>query len=390
MYIHDMNCGWMNHPFMNNNLKIRDDATIEKVIRHGISEVYIDTDKGLDVIDAPTQDEVNREIEEGLNKVVEIKREAKEVPLKEELVRAVAIKKEAKQTITNIMDDVRFVKQIRTEQVENVVEKMVDSIFRNHDALVSLGRIRKVDEYTYVHSMAVSILMISFGRHLGLDQGQLMDVGIGAMLHDIGKTKVPPEILKKREPLTDEELDIVRGHVNHSRALLEETEGLTETAKMLAAQHHERVDGTGYPEGLGEDEIHQYGKMVAITDVYDAMTSKRCYQSRNEPTQVLRKLYEWSGTLFDRELVQQFVRCIGIYPVGSLVHLEQQMLGVVINHGVESLLKPLVRVIFNIKRQKYISPFDVDLSQPEGRGGEYRILTYASQDRWNIKPELYL
>jgi HD-GYP domain-containing protein (c-di-GMP phosphodiesterase class II) len=390
MFIHDLNCGWMKHPFMGNRMKIKDRKIIEKVTTYGIQEVYIDTSKGMDVIDAPTQAEVDREIQKEIEEAAETKREIKKVPMREELVKAVTIKKEAKQTIENIMNEVRFGKQIKAEKVEHVVEKMIESIFRNEDALVSLGRIRNVDEYTYVHSMSVSILMLSFGKYLRCEPRELKEIGVGAMLHDIGKMKIPSGILKKNVQLTDTEYNIVRGHVDQGRRLLEETKGITEKSILLALQHHERVDGTGYPNRLKAGEIEKFAQMAAIADVYDAMTSKRCYQRRYEPTEVLKKLYEWSGSLFDKELVHQFVRCIGIYPVGTLVHLENHMLGVVISHGVESLLRPVVRIAYDIRGRRYVTPYDVDLSQPEGKGGEYKILSYASQDKWNINPGHYL
>ncbi|UCE72080.1 MAG: HD-GYP domain-containing protein [Nitrospiraceae bacterium] len=255
---------------------------------------------------------------------------------------------------------------------------------------MSLVRIRNVDEYTYVHSMSVSIIMLTFGKYLGFEPQQLKEIGVGGMLHDIGKMKIPAGILKKKVPLTDTEYDIVRGHVDHGRTLLEETKGVTEKSVLLASQHHERVDGTGYPRRLKAVEIEKFAQMAAIADVYDAMTSQRCYQRKYEPTEVLKKLYEWSDSLFDKELVQHFVRCIGIYPVGTLVRLDSHMLGVVISHGVESLLKPVVRIVYDIKNRRYVTPCDVDLSQPEGKGGEYRILSYASQDQWNINPGHYL
>ncbi len=387
MFIHDLNCGWMRHPFISNSIKIRNEKTIEKIIDHGICEVYIDTDKGLDVTDAPTLKEVNQEIQTELHKVAEaIKLEnGCRVPIGREIVKAKEIKKEAKQTVQNIMEEVRFGKQIKTEKVEKVVGKMIDSIFRNKDALISLGRIKQADEYTYMHSMSVCVLMISFGKYLGFDQQQLKEVGIGAMLHDIGKMRVPQYLLQKRSLLSDGEFNTIKEHVEYSRVLLEQTGNIADTSILLAYQHHERVDGTGYPNNLKGDEISKYGQAAAIVDVYDAMTSKRCYQRKSQPTDVLRKLFEWSEFHYNKDLVQHFIRCVGIYPVGTLVRLESGLLGVILNTGEKSLLQPRIRTIYNTKKQRLITPRDIDLS----KGGD-RIVCHESPEKWKIIPERYL
>ncbi|UCH46172.1 MAG: HD-GYP domain-containing protein [Nitrospiraceae bacterium] len=390
MHIHDLNCGWLYHPFVSNSMTVKDDQIIQKIGRQGIREVYIDTDKGWDVVDAPTEEEVREEIREGLDRVAEEQVDyLPQVSLREELANASKIKKEAKQTVHDIMDDVRFGRQVSTERIEPVVDRMIDSIFRNQDALLSLSRIRTVDEYTYTHSMTVGILMITFGKHLGFDLSLLREVGVGGILHDVGKMKVPMKILTSAGVLSGEDLKTVKGHVIHSRTLLEETKGMTEISILLASQHHERVDGSGYPDGLKGDEIEVYSQAAAIIDVYDAMTSDRCYQRRMPPTDVLGKLYEWSKYHFNTELVQHFVKCVGIYPIGSLVLLDNGFLAVVVNHGQKSMLQPVVRIIYNTHKDSHIIPYDVDLARPS-KDGEQRIVSAASPDFWNINPEIYL
>ena len=171
--------------------------------------------------------------------------------------------------------------------------------------------------------------------------------------------------------------------------MLEGTSGMSEISIMVAAEHHERVDGMGYPNGLAGDDISRYGKVAAIIDVYDAMTSNRCYRNRVPATDVLGKLFEWSTFNFDGALVQQFVRCIGIYPIGSLVYLKNGLLAVVIRHGLKSLLHPVIRVIFNTKKNSYIRTYDIDLSQESYESSGDMIISYASPDQWNLTPENY-
>lgn len=391
MFIHDFNCGWLNHPFVRNSTKIKDEQFIKKIVGHGIEELYIDTSKGSDVLNAPNKEEAKIPPQPEINNMVEEKPIIEErVPIQEELVKAKEIKEEAKQVVKDIMDEVRMGKEIKTEAIEPVVDKIIDSVMRNQDALLSLGRIKKVDEYTYVHSMSVSVLMISFGRRLGFEYEKLKEVGIGAMLHDIGKMKVGSGLLACKSQLSDEEYHLMRMHVEYGRTILEETKGISDSAFLLASQHHERVDGKGYPDGLKGDEITLFGQAAAIADVYDAMTSKRCYQRRFQPTDVLKKLYSWRNN-YNPKLVEQFICCIGIYPVGSLVRLESGLLGLILSPGEKGLLYPVIRIIYNITKEHPIyPPYDIDLSKQSIDGKEDNILSSESLDVWHVRAEDYI
>ena len=387
MYVHDFNCGWLNHPFFLSSKKVDNAKTIEAIVHHGIRELYIDSSKGLDVYNAPTKKEVDQQINKEIKKVTEKEVKTRvRVQFEEEVFVAKKIKDESKQTIQNIMNDIRLGKQITAEKTEHAVERMIDSIYRNQNALLSLTKIREVDEYTYMHSVSVSALLISFGKHLGYDSKLIKELGIGGMLHDIGKMKVPEEILNKRGSLTNEEYEIMKEHVVQSRILLEKTEGISDLAILLASQHHERMDGTGYPNAYNGDEISVYGQMIAIVDVYDALTTNRCYRQRHEPTEVLKSLFEWSKYHFSSELVQEFIRCVGIYPAGSLVRLESGLLAVVLNHGEQGLLDPVVRVVYNIKADRLLYPYNIDLSNEK----EEKIICHELPDKWNITPEKYI
>jgi putative nucleotidyltransferase with HDIG domain len=380
MYIQDFNCAWFNHPFLSNSLKVKNEQIIEKITSYGISEVYIDTEKGLDVRDAPTREEVNREISAEIDRLAEPEIQNKSTTtVREELVRARAIKKEAKQTVEKIMEDVRFGKQIEMEKVDHVVEKMVDSIFRNKDALTSLGRIKKTDEYTFVHSVSVCVLMISFGRNAGFDIDVIKKMAVGGLLHDIGKVKIQAALLNQNGQLSEEEFYTIKQHAAYGISILEETPDFSEISMNVAAHHHEKLDGSGYPGNLKSAQISVYGKMSAIVDVYDAMTSKRVYQRQFQPTETLRKLFEWSN-IYDPELVQQFIRCMGIYPVGCLVRLDNGLLGIVLEQGDIRLLDPIVRVIYDSNQKRHIMPYDIDLAVHEGLS----ITGYDVPDKWGI------
>lgn len=399
MYIHDLNCSWMVHPFFGSSLNVKNESTIEKILKFGIREVYIDTDKGLDVEGA-----VIEEVAKDKNEELNICEEPEEisgadeinfdiirpVPVGQEILKAKTIREDALLTVQKAMADIKSGNKIDKGAVIHTVDDILVSILRNKNALSGLGMLRKTDEYLYNHSINVCTLMVSFGKSLGFDSHLLREIGVGSLLHDIGTMRIPSAILNKKSALSDEEYSEIKKHVEYGRKILEETEGVTETSITTAYHHHERLDGSGYPNGLKGDKISYAGQAIAIIDVYDALTTKKCYRRKIPPTQALEMIYEWSSTQFNRELVQKFIRCIGIYPVGALVRLKSGLIGVVVNHSEENLLQPVVRVIYNKKAERYVSvPYDIDLSQEAESGGE-RIMKYELPEELNIHPEMYL
>lgn len=390
MFIHDMNCGWMEHPFLTGTLKVKSDKEIEKIAGKGIREVYIDTEKGLDMTDAPTETEVKASVAREMEIIAEKTKPVESASLHDEMARSKKVHGEANKIIHSLMQDVRLGKQIELEQIDPIVGKMSESILRNQDALLSLCRIKQKDDYTFLHSVSIGALMMSFSRAVNLCPEDMRLVGIGGMLHDIGKTKVPDEILNKPGKLTEEEFLIMKSHVVYSCDILSDTPGIAQASLDVAAQHHERFDGSGYPLKLRGSEMSIYGQMASIVDVYDAITSDRCYHRGMEPTVALRKMFEWSKFHFNPELIHTFVRSIGIYPVGTLVMLESDRLGIVIEQREVNLVQPLVRVVFNVKKGYYIKPEDLDLSKPLGKGGADKIVSHESPAKWGIDPHKFM
>ena len=384
MYIAELGSEWMAHPFLRNSFRVKDEATIAKIADAGIHEVYIDPSKGLDVDDAPTRHEVELELEEEMLRAASAPVPRRRVTAVEEMGRAKRIHAEANNIIHNIMMDVRLGQQVNLEQVEPVVERMTESILRNGGALLSLCRVKNKDDYTFQHSVSVCALQVSFCRAIGMDAAIIHLAGIGGLLHDIGKVKVPDAILNKPGRFTEEEFAVMKCHVVESKKILDETDGISETSIQVAYQHHERHDGSGYPEGLKGEAISQMGKMAAICDVYDAITSNRVYHTGMAPHEALRKIFEWSKFHFDPALVQQFLRTIGIYPVGTLVMLESGRIGVVMEQSESNLLQPTVKVFYNSKRNHYTTPEEVNLSRSLGNGGGDRIVGHESAEKWGI------
>jgi putative nucleotidyltransferase with HDIG domain len=283
------------------------------------------------------------------------------------------------------MSDIRMGKQIELAKMSPIVENITDSIFRNKDAFISLSRIKNKDEYTFQHSVSVCALLVAFTRAQEYERSVILEAGIGGLLHDVGKMKVPDAILNKPGPLTDAEFLDMKSHAAIGRELLRQTPGVPEVAIMITGQHHERYDGTGYPDKLKKDEISSLGQMASIVDVYDALTSNRVYHKGMEPTAALKKLFEWSKFHFNAGLVERFICLIGIYPVGTLVKLESGMLAVVVSPGTESLLRPIVRTVFDTKRELYVTPQDIDLANKLDS-----IVQYESPLNWGIDPFKYI
>jgi putative nucleotidyltransferase with HDIG domain len=385
MYIHDLNCGWMEHNFLRNRFAVKSDEDVTKVRELGVHEIYIDTAQGLDVEEAPTQEEAAHKVDEVLEAIAtDAAAPVRRVSVQREVERARNLHSEANRIVRDMMGDIRLGKQIQLEQIEPLVERIVDSIFRQQDAMLPLARLKEHDEYTFQHSVSVCALMTSFARTLKLPRDIIHEIAVGALLHDVGKAKVPDEILNKPAKLTDAEFLKMKSHVVQSKIILQGTPGISQVALDVAAQHHERFDGTGYPNKLKGDEISLYGQMGAIVDVYDAITSNRVYHKGMAPTEALRKLLEWSKFHFNPTLVQAFIRAVGIYPTGSLVRLESRRLAVVQAQNPENLMQPVVKVIFHT-RGYYLTPETVDL-----RHSQDRIVGHEDFEAWDIDPARWL
>lgn len=387
MYIHDLNCDWTSHPFFRKRFLVKTEDEVQKVAEAGIREVYIDTDKGLDFKHAPTLQEVRETLHKEMIEVV-TRQEAPVIRLSfaDEVGRAARIKNQAQTLVKTVMQDVRLGKAVELEQVDPMIESITESVLSNSGALMTLLRIKNKDDYTFLHSVSVGTLMIAFCRATGMDRETIRLAGLGGLLHDTGKALVPDEVLNKPGRLTEEEFDIIRKHPQDGYDILCRTPEIAQIPLDITLQHHERVDGSGYPHKLKGDDISTLVKMSSIVDVYDAITADRCYHKGMPPTDALRKIYEWSKYHFDPKLVQAFMRCVGIYPLGTLVLLESGKLGVVVEQNEGSLLTPKVKVIFSTKSNVYLQPEIVDLSRPLGFGGGDKIVKHESPEKWGINP----
>lgn len=381
MYIHKLNCSWLDHPFARNQFKITEQKDISKLLSSGIKSLQIDTEKGLDLqtpVTAPPA------VKEASNDIIKVEPDTMD-NIAQTRKAAKTIKNHAEQAITTIMADVKLGQQVEMELVTPVVDKMAESVLQNHHALLGLSRIRHMDTYTFEHSVNIGVLMMSFAKSRDMSAEIIHEVGVGGLLHDIGKTLTPNEILNKPGKLTDDEFVIMRHHVVDSRIILEKTAGISQNALDVAALHHEKYDGSGYPDGKKGDEISQIGQMSAIVDVYDALTADRCYHKGQDPSVVLKRMLSWSGSHFNPQLMQEFIHCVGIYPPATLVMLNNKHLAVVIENT-ENLLTPRVIVFLNTRTRETIEPQILDLANQT----KLKIISSESDQNWNVDPQKYL
>jgi HD-GYP domain-containing protein (c-di-GMP phosphodiesterase class II) len=307
------------------------------------------------------------------------------VPVEKEFDTAKQCYGYAKTTAKSIMEGIRVGRTIDINACRESVSSIVDSIIRNSNALVWLSKLKNKDEYTAEHSLNVCILTIAFARHLGHSEKEIRRIGLCALLHDVGKAKIPIEILNKPGRFTDEEFELMKQHSTFGRDLLISMSDTDMAAIDVAYCHHERMDETGYPRQLQRHQIPYYARIVAITDTYDAITSSRCYDSGRSSMDALDIIYKSRGLQFDEELALEFIKCIGIYPPGSIVETTNGEVGIVIASNKEVKLKPRMIMVLNAnkkpRRQQVINLVDNPI---DSFGEKYAIACELPNKKYGV------
>jgi HD-GYP domain-containing protein (c-di-GMP phosphodiesterase class II) len=369
MYITDENNAWIPQQNMRKRGLIKSVQTIERIRQLGVTELFIDTARGADVPDNPRQAAMHQVQEEQFEslRVQSGNLPQKKLSMAAEREHAAKVHSEAKTLIGGLLDGIKQGQSIDTRAVTDLADELIVSLDNNLDALSCLSRIRSKDAYLLEHSVNVGILLGIFARSRQLDRTIVKELVTGGLLHDIGKIMVPSAILNKPGKLEAEEWEEMKRHVTYGEQVLDVTEGLSDLTRSICALHHERLDGSGYPRGLPEAQIPVYGRMAAIVDVYDAITADRVYHQGMSPHEALKKLIEWSVFHLDKQLVYDFIRCITIYPVGTLVALDNGHAGVVIEANPGVALEPVVRIFYTVRHRHYLDPYVIDLAKKPSR-----------------------
>lgn len=343
--------------------RIKDIQTIEELKRRGLKELYINTEHGFDFEHASPIETADAELNQTLKAITQDRqgKPIQKVPFEQEWEKASRLHAEAPYLVGSAMNSIEKGEEVVIEPFEKMADQFIDSIVRNQNALACLSRIRDKDSYLMEHSVNVALLMSILGKQLRLERDYLHQCVTGALLHDVGKILIPDDVLHKPEKLSDDEYATMKKHVVYSRKILQRNKQFSQAAVNVAAQHHERMDGEGYPNGLKGDEISPEGRMASVVDIYDAITADRVYHKGLSPNAALRRLLEWTNGHLDKQYVHAFIKAIGIYPVGSLVELDNHHAGIVIGENTDTL-RPVVRVIYNLNTQLYLLVKDRDLS----------------------------
>lgn len=330
MYVSSLDRPWLETPFLLQGFTITGQSDIDDLAKY-CQYVYVDTvTRSLPADTQLTQITTNR-VE--LQKIVphrKLRRYSDQTDINEELSIANAAITAFNGTISEVFREIGKSSAIDMPQLRRAVEPMVDSIIRNPDACIWLTRLKNADEYTYQHAVSSSVWAVALGRHIGLPRADLQTLAIGVSLFDIGKMQLPKELLQRRGKLNDEEFETIKSHVQLGIDCLTQAKGVNNSIIDIVAHHHERFDGSGYPNQLCGDQIPLFARIAAIADCYDAMTTKRPYADPISPGRAVKKLFEWRNKSFQSELIEEFIQAIGIYPAGTLVELNNGEVGVVL------------------------------------------------------------
>lgn len=268
-------------------------------------------------------------------------------------------------SMEKIMGNICYVDEEEVEMTRDIITNIIEYLLTNDDILVNLSEMKAMDDYAYEHSVNVSILSLIIAIKLGYDKEKLVDLGVGAMLHDIGKTKVDLGILNKPSSLTMSEYDQIKKHTLIGYEMLNDIKNISYDSKIIALSHHERYDGSGYPYNAKGEGIHELARVVAVADVYDALTNDRVYRSRISTDEAVDYIASVSGSQFDSNIADNFIENIARYPVGKGIILNTGFKGYVVFNKKNHVSRPIVRILYNNMGERVKIPYIIDLSETE-------------------------
>ncbi|HEV2332506.1 MAG TPA: HD-GYP domain-containing protein [Gammaproteobacteria bacterium] len=399
MYVAKLDRPWTDTPFLFQGFFLHHDDELD-LIRRYCKHVFIDVTRGA----APEAEESRT-----ITRVTDLRGPTaapkpppagrqrityeRTAAVEREMPTARAIYDDTAAAAKNVVRHLQETGHLNIDMAQQVVAQVMDSVLRNPDAMTWLARMKTHDEYVYQHSVNSCIWGLAFGRHLGLDRQAIYEIGLGSMLQDVGKTRLPAQLLAKVGKLSEAELRVIRSHVEHSVAIMRNTPGVTARMLDMAQSHHERFDGSGYPAGLKGNEIPTFAKIGAMVDCYDALISPRPYAVQLTPHLALREIYTWRGKLFQPEVVEQFMQVVGVFPTGSIVELNTGAVAVVISQNETRRLRPRLMLILDPKKRRLPRFETVDLFQDQewSNTEKYWIEKHVDAAAYGIDPQsLYL
>jgi putative nucleotidyltransferase with HDIG domain len=392
MYLARIEGSYLQHPFWRRSFRLANQAEVQVLHDSGIAEVWIDLTRGDDVAAPPVAAAPSPAAAPPAavappppspppSPLPSLPTTPRAVRTGSARDRAMALREHAKSAVTSLFADVRLGKVIDGGACLPLVDQISESLHEDPGTFLGLVRLRRQDEYTYLHSVAVCALMVGLAREMGQGEDAVRQAGLAGLLHDLGKALMPLDLLNKPGRLTEAEFAVMRGHPERGWRMLRESPHIDEGAVDVCLHHHEKVDGTGYPHGLAGEQISLLARMGAVCDVYDAITSNRPYKTAWDPGESLRRMAQWKGH-FDPTVFKAFVRTVGIYPVGTLVRLESQRLAVVCEQRPTALQRPLVKVFYSLRSNLRIPPVMLELDRPGCRDA---IVGVEAAEGWGFQ-----
>ncbi|WP_223670178.1 HD-GYP domain-containing protein [Kangiella shandongensis] len=357
MTVVELDRPWTDLPVIFQEITIKTDKEV-KMLRKYCQHVYIDHHSYITIYAQQLLDKKRKPI----YIKPDLTPKQTSASLREELPRAKNVFDKSHKHINDLMRAVQRDSKIDIESSKQLVSSCVDSILSDETAMFWLSKIKNKDEYTSEHCLRVGILSIAFGKYLQLPRKELELLGLCGILHDVGKMKVPQHILNKEGSLTQAEYQIVKEHTVIGYVFLRNHGGIDEQVCTAAYNHHERMNGLGYPRKVSPELLSDFDRIIAIVDSYDAMISDRCYRKGIPPSRALSRLYKVQGSLYDSYLIKQFIQMVGVYPVGSLVELSNGQVGIVLSVNENSKLEPVIELVTDTNKKR-IKPIAIDLTK---------------------------
>ncbi len=355
MYVSRLDRPWLETRYLFQGFRIDTPADIEELGR--VCEyVYVDPDKGVTATRTLETQRIRREKDKYAH-VFQPVSTFPVYPVVTSLEEEVGASRESRgnviTVVSDILDEVRSGRSVKLQTVRESVSGMIASIIRNPDAFFLLSQLKDKDNYAYAHCVDASGLAVAFGCHLGFSRQELENLAVGVLLCDIGKLQLPAELLKKPGRLSDSEFALVRRHVEFGAEMVREMKGSNDEIVSVVMHHHERHNGKGYPNQVPGHLIPVNGRIAALVDCYDAITSERAYSQAVSAYDAINMIYEWRDKDFQSDMVEQFIQCIGLYPTGTIVELSTGEVGVVISQNRVRRLRPRVMLVLDKQKVAY-------------------------------------
>lgn len=377
MFIDSMECSWVDNPFWRRSLLLKTKEDLARLQASPADFVSIDTARGIGVatVTAAERRRGGDTPPPSIDGAPPVERRRARRTITTPLDRMID---QSKERVAALFQEARLGQVIDLNTVTPLVDDIATTVRRDVAAMFRGTRLKSQNDYTYLHSVAVCALMVDFAIHLGFDDDAVRTIGTAGLLHDIGKVAIPDEILCKPGRLETDETTIMRRHPREGHAILTDSGEMSSVALDVCLHHHERIDGSGYPDGLSGEDISLHARIAAICDVYDAVTSIRPYKRPWSPHEALMQMQQWEGH-FDPVLLDAFIANLGIHPLGALVRLHSNRLAIVIG-ATDDPIRPMVRIFFTVPDAAFITPEDVDTRNDDILRGERG--PYWFQDAW--------